>query len=452
MKSLLNRLHARLGDLWWYSLMIFVACRSGDVIQAFIGLWLVPKYVGPEELGAVLPLSSFASFLALPVSIFAMAFAKEITTLATKQRYGEMKTLIRGVFLTVAAALILAIIASRLLMPLFLERIRIAEGSLGLLILISAFLACTAPIYTNALQALKKFKALSVLNLIYAPIRLIVLLITMPIRPLSGYFVGQASTPFLQVVTSVFCLKKELSVPAERYWNKTVFRRFGVFIMGISGYMFISALTGLVENLVLRQRLPDIESAAYYMTTRFSEISAFVTGTLLLTLFPFTAEMAENGKATRPLVLKVSAITILFGALLAGFFLLFGKQLIHLLPNGDRYSEYAWAIPWLIAITTIGSIWGYHANTEISAGRFGFLKWWIPTGLIYPAAMMLVTGHGYFTHILPVNLVAFLKTHNIASLQSFLCWTSAITAIRVAFTLIDLIRQKATPTPRPLRQ
>ena len=43
MSALFNKLHARLGDLWWYSLMIFVACRTGDVIQAFIGLWLVPR-------------------------------------------------------------------------------------------------------------------------------------------------------------------------------------------------------------------------------------------------------------------------------------------------------------------------------------------------------------------------------------------------------------------------
>ena len=37
MKALLNRIHERVGDLWWYSAMIFLACRSGDAIQAFIG-------------------------------------------------------------------------------------------------------------------------------------------------------------------------------------------------------------------------------------------------------------------------------------------------------------------------------------------------------------------------------------------------------------------------------
>ena len=44
MKALLNRIHERVGDLWWYSAMIFLACRSGDAIQAFIGLWLVQKH------------------------------------------------------------------------------------------------------------------------------------------------------------------------------------------------------------------------------------------------------------------------------------------------------------------------------------------------------------------------------------------------------------------------
>ena len=31
MTALLQRLHARLGDFWWYSLMLFVACRAADV-------------------------------------------------------------------------------------------------------------------------------------------------------------------------------------------------------------------------------------------------------------------------------------------------------------------------------------------------------------------------------------------------------------------------------------
>ena len=47
---MLERLHARLGDFWWYSLMLFCACRAADLLNAFVGLWLVPKYVDPMRL------------------------------------------------------------------------------------------------------------------------------------------------------------------------------------------------------------------------------------------------------------------------------------------------------------------------------------------------------------------------------------------------------------------
>ena len=55
--GLMRKCRARLGDLWWYALLLFAAQRVGAVINMFVGLWLVPKYVPKSELGAVLPLS-----------------------------------------------------------------------------------------------------------------------------------------------------------------------------------------------------------------------------------------------------------------------------------------------------------------------------------------------------------------------------------------------------------
>ena len=442
MRQILDTLHSKLGDLWWYSLMVFVACRIGDVMNVFVGLWLVPKYVDSSELGAVMPLTQFASFLALPVSIFAMVFSKEVTTLATQRRFGQLKTLIRSVYLAATIALVLAVVASRVFMPLFLERIRIVEGSLGILILVSAFLSCSAPLYTNALQGLKKFKALSLINILGAPIRLIAMWLTMPFRALAGYFVGQSAPPLLQIFTSVFCLKRELSIPAEHYWDRTVVKRFSRLLIGTAGYLISASLVGLVEQLIVRQRLPDVESAAYYMTTRLSEISAFVTGTLILTMFPFTAERAETGRPTYPLVVKASLITLLFGTALAALFAFFGKPNLSCLPNGSQYADYAWSIPWLIGISSIGSIWGYHASTEISANRFGFLKWWIPSSGLYVLGLLLITGHGYLASYLPTSVSDFLATHNVTSLAAFLWWSTGITTVRVVCSAIDLWRQK----------
>jgi len=64
---MLEKLENRLGPLWWYTIILFIAQRFGDVLNAFIGLWLVPRYVPQEELGAVLPLSQVGGVLALLV-------------------------------------------------------------------------------------------------------------------------------------------------------------------------------------------------------------------------------------------------------------------------------------------------------------------------------------------------------------------------------------------------
>ncbi len=49
--GIFQRLHARLGDLWWYTILLFVAQRFSDVINLFVRLWLVPKYVPQSKLG-----------------------------------------------------------------------------------------------------------------------------------------------------------------------------------------------------------------------------------------------------------------------------------------------------------------------------------------------------------------------------------------------------------------
>ena len=226
--------------------MLFCACRAADLLNAVVGLWLVPKYVSPADLGAVMPLTSFASFLALPVSIFAMTFMKEVTSLATQGEHGKMKSLMRGVFIGAGVFLLVAIAMTRLMLPMFLERIRIVKGSLGIIIVTYAFLLSISPVYSNALQALKRFKTISFLNIAVAPLRFLVMFAAMPFRALAGYFVGQAAAPAFSIVASVWSLRKELSVPAEPYWNRPVFKKFSLLLLGIAVFYYSgSILRGL---------------------------------------------------------------------------------------------------------------------------------------------------------------------------------------------------------------
>ncbi|MBR3776667.1 MAG: hypothetical protein IKL02_03605 [Kiritimatiellae bacterium] len=445
-KAKLNALHRRMGDFWWYSLMLFLACRAADALNAFVGLWLVPKYVPPSELGAVMPLMQFANFLAIPIAAFANTFRNELTRLSVNREFGKLKTLMRGVFVASAIFMFLAIIAARLIMPAFLERIRIVEGSLGLIIIATSFVSAVSPIYSNALQALKKFKAQSVISIIGAPIRLLTMLVTMPFRALSGYFIGQASIPVFSMTASVIALKKELSVKAEPYWNKETVKKFSKLFFIFISIGLIDGFFLLVEATVLRQRLCDLDSAGYYMASRFSEIAGFLSGTLLFTIFPFTAEKSAKGENASPLVIKSLIVNAAFCSLLAMPFVFFGKTILSLLPHGEQYAAYWWAIPWMIGITFLCSIMAFYLTAEFSANRFKFLKWYLPIDFAYPVLLLLVTGHGYFTGLIPASWTGFLTAHNIYSLETMLWWITAINGLKAIICIISIAKARCRTT------
>lgn len=440
MRQLLQKLHARIGDFWWYSLMIFVASRAADLLNAFVGLWLVPKYVDPSELGAVLPLAQFANFLAIPAAAFASAFRNEVSRLSVGREFGKLKTLMRGVFIATAIFLFLAIVVARFTMPLLLERIRVVEGSLGIVIIAASFIGTVAPIYSNALQALKKFREQSLINIISAPVRLVAMLVAMPFRAITGYFVGQAATPAFSIVASVFSLRKEFSAKAEPYWSRKTSRNLlGLFLIftttGIVGGFYL-----LVESTIIRQRLPDFDSAGYYIATRFSEIGSYLFAAISAVLFPMAADLVNDGEAHKRLVVKSILANLAFCAIIGIISWLFGRQILSFLPHGDKYAEYWWAIPWLVGITAICSIQGFYTTAEIAAGRFGYLKWLLPIDIAYPIFLLLVTGYGYFTAILPNSWTAFLDAHNVRSLDSMLWWMTAVNCIKASLCLAFLCR------------
>ena len=449
-RTVFAKLHARLGDFWWYSLMLFCACRAADLLNAFVGLWLVPEYVDQSELGAIMPLANFASFLAIPVAAFANTFRNELTRLSIAKEFGKLKSLMRGVFTAAAIFLFVAIVVARLLLPAFLERIRIVEGSLGVAIIASSFITAVSPIYSNALQALKKFKAHSLLSIAGAPVRLLTMLAAMPFRALTGYFTGQASPPLFAMIASVFALRKELSVKAKTYWTKEIFKKFSVLLALFLAWGLSSGFCSLIEATIIRQRLPDLDSAGYYMVSRFAEIATYLYCAMSFVFFPFAAEHANNARKHTSLVLKATGVNLLFCVLIAVVLGFAAKPALAFLPHGKEYAAYWWAVPWMVAISGISSLHGFYTTAETAATRFCFLKWTIPLDLSYPAILLIITGHGYFTGIIPASWSNFLTIHNIYSLSAMLWWMTALNIIKSVCCLAAMAiqnRKKQTNLP-----
>jgi O-antigen/teichoic acid export membrane protein len=144
-----------------HAFVLFLALRAGDLVSITAGMWFVPRYVSPEDIGAVLPITSFATFLSLPIFALAMTVMKESACLSSNGERGKIKSLLKGTFLTTTAILGFTLAATALSMPIFLNKMRIDDSLAGFLVVASAFLGCCAPVWTDALQSLKRFNALA---------------------------------------------------------------------------------------------------------------------------------------------------------------------------------------------------------------------------------------------------------------------------------------------------
>ena len=381
------------------AIFLFLALRAGDLVSIAAGMWFVPRYVSTEDIGAVLPVTSFATFVALPMFAFAMTVMKESAGLAANGERGKVKSLLSGVFVAVAAILAIVLAIAVFAVPRFLAAMRVSDAVAGILVVAAAFLGCVAPVYTDALQSLKRFPALAAVESLGAVVRFLVMLATMPFRALAGYFAGQAALPAFRIAASVFALRRDLAVPAKPYWDAAAARRIALAFLAVLAYQGAPMAASLVEQSIVRTSLPSIDSAGYYMISRFSDFLNYLTFPLLLVMFPYTATAAKRGETTRPFVLKCSAVTLAAAAAMALAYALFGRELLSLLPHGENYAAYARHMPAMVAIAALTACQVFHTNAEVSAGRFGFLWWLVPLHVVYPAILSFAASAGHITSL-----------------------------------------------------
>ena len=404
-----------------HALLLFLALRVGDFVGVAAGMWFVPKYVSPEEIGAVLPATSFAVFLSLPVFAFAMTAMKESACLAADGETGKIKSLLCGVFVSSAILLAAVLSVASFAVPRFLSALGISNATAGSLAVLAGFLGCVAPVYTDALQSLKKFGSLAAIETVGALARFAAMAATMPFFGLAGYFAGQAVLPAFRMAGSVSALRRELSVKSAPFWNAAAARRMTRSFIAILVYQAAPMACALAEQSVLRVCLDPGASAGYYMATRFSDFLYCLTFPLLLAMFPYTAGASRKGGDTRPFVVKCSLLALSAAAAMSAAYAFFGRDLLSLMPSGPRYADYARYMPLLTAVTALTSCQVFYTNAEVSAGRFGFLRWFVPLHAAYPAALCLAAHSGIC-----------------GSLDAFLAWFAAAAALRFIFSAVAL--------------
>lgn len=438
MRSLYTLKHAiksRLGELWWYSLILFLTQRLGDVINAIIGIWLVPHYIPQNELGAVLPLMSIGSLLGLPLTILMMPFMKFLTMYMAQNEYGKVKALLRDMLLLSSVIFLLLALTAHFLFPLVFTRMRVDAGSLGLLIIIAGSLSATQPIFTTALQALKRFHTLSITGFFSALIRLVTLLIALPIRGLSGFFVGQITPVIFTILASLVNLRSYLGKKTTytSYWNDD-WRRILQYTLWIAFLYSLGTLTITAENFVIRHRLMDLESAGFYMISRFAEISLLLGVSITTVLFPIAAENHEKGEAQHHLLQQSLKVTFLGSIAIAALVIPLTVLLFSLRADWNTYLTF---IPHMVVLCIAYSLRGTthcFVTFEIAQNRFKFVPFFASMYTLEAIGLYSLTGYTFFEPWLPKAVFAAIQQFNPCRLSVILSVMLGINSILLLLT------------------
>lgn len=364
-------------------ILLFLALRAADLLNLAGGMWLVPKYVAPKDLGAVLPLTLFATLAAIPVFAIAMTALRESSRLRAEGQDRQLRSFIRGVFAAVGIGAVLVLAVTAAVLPHFIVRFRVSDSLSGYLAVTAAFLGCVAPVYFDQLQAAKKFGYVGIIEVSAAALRLALMAVLMPFRALAGYFAGSVVRPIVQIVGPLLALRGTSAADAEPYWNReNAVRLLKTFFL-LLPYLGLPLLVSLTENDLVRTQLSAADSAGYYMATRISDLLNYVSYPLMFVMFPYITDHAAQGKSHTKLTLDCCGIIICIAVLAAVITDLFGAEIISWLPNGKNYTAYATHIPKLFLFMAFGATQTIITNAEFAAGRFTFLWWLIPLNIAY---------------------------------------------------------------------
>jgi hypothetical protein len=252
-------------------------------------------------------------------------------------------------------------------------------------------------VWTDALQALKRFKALGAVEFVSALSRAAVMLGIMPFKALTGYFAGQAAMPAVRIAASAWVLRKEFGVHGERFWSVgkaiSMTKSFAAILL----YQALPMYVSMLELSIVRQSLSAADSAGYYMVSRFSDILHYLALPIILVLFPYAAEAAQSGRSWRSMVVKSSLAVLGAALVLMSVYRFFGAELLSLMPNGAGYASYAVYMPVLTLSTAMTSCQVFHTNSCVAAGRFSFLAWFLPLNAIYAAVLIAARENGSVT-------------------------------------------------------
>ncbi len=402
MFSHLKKVEDKLGPLWWHSGLLFVVSRFADIISLYIGVFLVPEYIAEEKLGAVLPLTRLAVFVAIPLTTLVNTARKYLNFFHVTEQHGKVKAMLRDLFLVVMGLSVLIVFYLWRQWEFVKERLDTQDPNLVWLIGGMAVLSCWRPLVTMAAQSLKQFYRLTFSRLIAPLCRLAIILAVLRQLQLTGYLLASLLSMVVGIGVLGAGLKRYAHVGMRSESYREHLPEIGRYWVPVAIIGLAMALQGLIEPWVIRQRLPEGVSAGYYIAYMFGNIPAYLGGAVVPFLFPLVSERHEKGERTGRIMLEVFAFVAIAGGLTAVVLGFAGSWLLNLREAWRHYSAYA-PYMWQISIaTTLSVIMACYNSHQLACRRFRHLFFYCPAIALEAILLYSLFGWSFFRGYLPV--------------------------------------------------
>lgn len=433
---------------------MFCVCRLGDVVNLYIGMFLVPDVIDKSELGSVIPLTRLAALVGVPFAVLARSASKCINMLLNREEYGKIKSILRHLSFLAASISILIVGFGWLLWPFVMERLKVSTfGTLiGILIVTTAVVACWLKPLTMATQGLRGFYRLTLAKVLGPIARLVAIVFFLQSLQVAGYLLAS--------VVSSLAIVALLSVGVVREFPKSVARvsyREHWPMLKRYAFMILAAtvatnLQNTVEPWVIRQRLSLDASAGYYITALFGNIPRFVAPAMLPFMFTLVSERFERGESTRLMHRQSLGFVLLVGLFSGAVVFFLGERILLMRETWSLYVSYAPFMFPLSLIATVDVLLGVHITHENACSRFRYLRYYVPVVMGGAALLYSLMGWGFFKPYLPASIWLAVDGFVVRDLTFIVGFMVASRLVLLFFMSFDIFRAEAGTLVCPERE
>lgn len=415
----MGRLRDRLGPLWWYTLLGFSVNRMGDAVNVFIGLYLVPRLLPGEDLGALLPLMTIGAVFSTPLALLLLPVGKFLSVFAARAQPGKVRALLEDAL--VLAGLYAVIMTAALLWQgdALLVRLHVADARILWPVAGFAILVCIEPIVSAALRALQQFKPMLGAGLIAPYVRLAGMLVLLVPLGALGYLLAQFATQSFGVLFGLAVLYRFLRKAGPRVSYRPHAREMLAFALPLVALTLVGRIQGPIETMVIRHRLPTVDSAGYYYAFMLGNIPGYFTGAMLPFLWPILSDRFERGQQTEGLLIQSMLFNLVLGTVFVALFALVMPWFFALPGPWRPYGAYAGFVWQAALIGTLKTAQTFYTSHEMACRRFTYMRYLIPLILIECAVLYALPGWAALRPWLPATLWNWVAARYQPSLQGF---------------------------------